>query len=801
MSNTANLDLERPDKGDPDWHTSLNSNFDKLDSGYGNNVASIADLPEIYIETGTFNHDVGDVITLPKSVDAINEYNVMITPTTGAGLDIGFIYVTKAVDTFTVYCTGNNHTDTYSATIYYIGDVASYGGSIYRRWYVSPDVGIADHSDDTDVGSIAWVLDQVGVGPAFIELPGNKTYIITANDVDATSENITLVFQPGAIIEPAAAKSLNIYSPENIQAGKLQQIIDISNNSTDPMVFSMPGTVYPHWFGALGDDTQDDADEIETANNSLPAAGGTIIIPNTGLSYMADSTVNFTKDNLTIIFEGTIESTNGDAAVVQSIGDNCHIIGRAGGGISGDGTFVQNQATDDSLFALLRIGQTSGVGGDYNIVENMVLTDPIGCGILVYKTVDVKILNNYIVGGPAARTDSQHYGIENSGADGTIIKGNHIIANGTGGMVVSGIAGASYSGASPMDSPEGIIISENKIRALEHAVYMFVDGGTVSNNTIEDITHDEAIKVIGVRNTISDNTINNCVGGGISLYSSTHGIISNNTMNDVDTFGIYMQQYASFERDLDNNIIEGNIIEGKSAPAANVWSGIIIGSGAYDSDNVTIINNQISKIGGYGIYLESTAGNYKTRYNISHNIITNIWLNAIRSNGINDSIISNNMIYDPGVDGSSRGIRIDTVSARVTIDNNLVHDSSGTMTNGIYVIGDDFKITNNKVIGALTTDASIEPGTAAQMRGNQTTHESLVGYFTINNAAFVVVNTLAALNITTNSIINIWPKNVNAADEAVQPYVSARTPGTSFTATVSSAVSAADHEWYYEIIQ
>ena len=96
MSNTPNLDLERPGRGDPDWDTSLNSNMTKLDTSIGNNVASISDLPQVYIETGTFNTTTGDVITLPVSVDAINEYNVTITPTSGAGGDIGFIYVSKA---------------------------------------------------------------------------------------------------------------------------------------------------------------------------------------------------------------------------------------------------------------------------------------------------------------------------------------------------------------------------------------------------------------------------------------------------------------------------------------------------------------------------------------------------------------------------------------------------------------------------------------------------------------------------------------------------------------------------------
>ena len=252
MSNTPNLDLERPDKGDADWHTSLNSNMTKLDTGYGNNVASIADLPEVYIETGTFNFTTGDVITLPKSVDAVSEYSVVVVPSTGAGVDIGFIYVSKAVDDFTVYCTGNNTTDTYSAIIYYIGDIASYGGSIYRKWYVSPDAAITDHGDDTETGSLAWVLDQVGATAATVELPGNKAYVISTTLVVAA--NIHLIFQNGAVLTDDGSNA-DLTINGTFDAG-LYQIFDWGNGSGSILFGN--GTVEgirPEWYGGLGDDS------------------------------------------------------------------------------------------------------------------------------------------------------------------------------------------------------------------------------------------------------------------------------------------------------------------------------------------------------------------------------------------------------------------------------------------------------------------------------------------------------------------------------------------------------------------
>jgi len=265
MSNTTNLDLERPDKGDAEWHTSLNSNMDKLDTGYGNNISTIADLPQVYIETGTFNYTTGDVITLPVAVDAVNEYSVAVTPTTGVGGDIGFIYVTKGTTNFTVHCSANNTTATFAATIYYIGDINSYGGSIYRRWYVSPDASITDHGDTADTGSLAWVVDQIGATPSTVELPGNKTYLIQTTLI--IPDNIHLIPQEGAIFTDDG-NNADLTINATLKADRYR-IFDWYNGSGSlTLGAGSVDQLYPEWWGALGDGSTDSTTAIQYALDS-----------------------------------------------------------------------------------------------------------------------------------------------------------------------------------------------------------------------------------------------------------------------------------------------------------------------------------------------------------------------------------------------------------------------------------------------------------------------------------------------------------------------------------------------------
>jgi len=300
---TTNLNLAKPGQGDFNFHTPINNNFDLIDSAYGSVNSVIDDLPDLYIYTDTFNGTTGTTIALPKEVDAVNEYAVKIEAIARTAA-IGDIWVEKATDEFVVKCSGGNTADDFNAVLYYLGDISAYGGSIYRRWYVSPDSGITDHSDDTDEGSLAWVIDQIGASPAIIEFPGNHTYVID-DDVDGTAniDHLIFSFQPGAVIQPAAGKSFTVYNSESIVASPKQQIINITNNSTDPLVLTTGGTVHPGWFGCMGDGTTDDATAMQCALDLWKTLGDTgeggaqfKLAP--GANYLINTalTVTFTGD-------------------------------------------------------------------------------------------------------------------------------------------------------------------------------------------------------------------------------------------------------------------------------------------------------------------------------------------------------------------------------------------------------------------------------------------------------------------------------------------------------------------------
>ena len=241
-SYTANLQLEKVGLGDSGWAEANNRNLDALDTQVGGLNALVGDIPSIERFSGTFNSSTGTSHTLGTSVGAVTEYGVKVTPTTRAGA-IDDIYVTKTTTNFTVKCSAANTTDTYEATVYYTPDASQFGGSVYRRWIVSPDASITDHSASATDGSLANVLADVSSTPAVVELPGNCTYTLTAADVTVAS-NVRLDPQPGAIINVATGREITINGP--FLAHPLQEC------------FSGPGTitfgdsvlmVHAAWFG------------------------------------------------------------------------------------------------------------------------------------------------------------------------------------------------------------------------------------------------------------------------------------------------------------------------------------------------------------------------------------------------------------------------------------------------------------------------------------------------------------------------------------------------------------------------
>ena len=110
---------------------------------------------------------------------------------------------------------------------------------------LTPDATV-DQYDATIVGTLAWNKAQIGTDRKEIKiLPG--TYKLLTSLI--LPENIYLDLDNGALIKPAAGVSLTVYSPEHIIAGKSQKIIDITGNSTNPLMFTNAGTFPVNWWG------------------------------------------------------------------------------------------------------------------------------------------------------------------------------------------------------------------------------------------------------------------------------------------------------------------------------------------------------------------------------------------------------------------------------------------------------------------------------------------------------------------------------------------------------------------------
>lgn len=295
MTTTPNIGLSKPIRGSQRWDTHINANSDNIDTHIGGLNNAIDDLPEVERHAGIFNSSTGAVVSLSKTVGAVNEYGIEIVPTSRAAA-IGDIWVTKGTSSFTVHCSGGNTADTFEAVIFHTGDMTSYGGSMYRRYYVSPSTSITDHSVVATVGSLAYILNAMSGTSGIIELPGNRTYTLTANDVTIPA-GIRLLPQPGAVISIASGKTLTING--TLEAAR-QKVF-----SGDGDVVFGAGSVewaFPEWFGAIADGTTDSGAYI---NNLADACRANVVPIKFGFGhYYTTVSLNFTGANYDIGYGG-----------------------------------------------------------------------------------------------------------------------------------------------------------------------------------------------------------------------------------------------------------------------------------------------------------------------------------------------------------------------------------------------------------------------------------------------------------------------------------------------------------------
>jgi len=168
-----------------------------------------------------------------------------------------------------------------------------------------PWVDVTSSAYDQDHDGVCEAVD-IAAAEAYADDAGGTllfppgTYTLNASIT--VSSNVNVEFMPGATLARAASETFTVYSPEHIIAGKRQTITTV-----DMLRFTTPGTVYPGWWGAVGDGATDCSSAFNIAGVLL----GEVRIPSG--TYRLNSSVTFTNtglvgensQNTTINFYGT----------------------------------------------------------------------------------------------------------------------------------------------------------------------------------------------------------------------------------------------------------------------------------------------------------------------------------------------------------------------------------------------------------------------------------------------------------------------------------------------------------------
>jgi len=531
---------------------------------------------------------------------------------------------------------------------------------------------------------------------------GNTTTYTLGTSLDLSSySNIYLDPEPGALIQPASGKTLTIYSPENIIASPRQQIVDITNNSTDPLVFTVGGTdshpISPHWFGIDGT-----ADEVQI-NLAIDAKEDDSVVRLPVGDYSISAEILFTGDRMKLIGYGaTITlAANSDCQMfaVDRPNEDQHIEGikfdgnRANQG-AGSWNGIYTGGTDTGEPKRLRIINCRFTGID-NVAINLespseVLIDHNHFDNSGYGHVRMHGDDNSVVSNnhfDAADGDYSYMSVSLDGK-GTLVTGNTFenVPDGTYAVRLL------HDGTNPVRGHK--ITKNNFIGTLsaggtgyaisfDHDTY--VKNNMIEGNYFYDIqginSSAPLTKVIG--NTFLDcgmpwypsgsdhdiqfigNSVSGCTQGLRVKYSN--GIIKGNIFHNIDYYGILMEG-------TENLIVEGNIFRDIGVDQNNTYSVIDLQDESGTESTYNIIKNNIcfsdhaTNFPDYFIQGSGTPDNNI----ISNNIIQNVndYITGILvGHNPNSNLVKNNTGYV--IDSSTRSV------VKILTHDNIVALASG----------------------------------------------------------------------------------------------------------------------------
>jgi len=572
------------------------------------------------------------------------------------------------------------------------------------------------------------------------------------------------------------------------------------------------------WFGTIGDDgTTDNKAQLNAALASLKA-GMTLVVPKASGYYKVTNTVSgitSSIDDVNIRIDGTIKSTAADKHMLTVTGNRTRIYGT--GTIQGPGIFEQTDA-GYNYWSLIRFydSAANGTAARDCEVSGLNFVDPVTTGVLFQTVIGGTVRDCVFTGGPTVKTGTAGFGVTMKSSAKVTVDNNRFRPSSTGGRLNTGIYGGTTT---TLTDPDGETSSWNRDHKIinnvseglfQHCVYMYGNRCLIHGNTDKG-SMKGLITAVGVGNIVSENHGYGTYGG-ISMGSSSYSIVRDNLLYDckyADSHGIHFRPYTDGPS-MSNNIVSGNRIY--SVRLAGIkFEPISGGLTATDMDNNQIIDNYIYYAGTknntshecHGIRYSETSV-IKNRNIIKGNIISSPYGMGMSLLGLNDSVISDNVIYKVnlnGLDAWGIGISLNTCTYCTIANNRITHAVGGELNITIDENGtSDYNlIVNNVTIGANTDYPVYRKGDNTRLSGNivDTYYPSGTCTLTANAASTVVANKL----VTAESQVILTPTSANAAADvaAGNVYVSALTEGTGFTITHPNNANA-DKTFHYLII-
>jgi len=503
--------------------------------------------------------------------------------------------------------------------------------------------------------------------------------------------------------------TLTVYSPEHIIASPRQQVVDWTNNSTNPLLFTYGGTVHPGWYGALGDGTADDDTPIDLAIDGVTANTAGIVEFQSGSTYSV-TTINLNSNVTLIGYGATIKNaaSNQDAVIQGTDVSNIKIIG-----LTIDGNDA-NVTTSGDVFGIY-IDISSGAS---NVtIKDCKFQNTEKDAIYLDGVHEVLITNNHFTD-CAQQGSNDVIKIHGSSYEVQIL-GNYIYNVNDAGALINVTQNSAY-----------VLVSNN-----------ICWGGGSSGDGITIKNDADALKHVIVSNNILMGSINHGIHTAGQYFSITGNVIDNPTYTGII-------HYGNTDNETSNQFsITGNVI--KDPGSRGIW--------LVDSRHGTVASNTIYSPGGDGIRIEDNGANKFSRsVTITGNSIDSAGSAGIRCLGIQESVISSNLIQD----STGEGIILQDDSQGVDSQYNVVSNNyiSGSGDIGIEETdAAEYNVIANNLIRSSTGDDISVVDNETVVKDNYTpdavdTVASVAGTITLppNGVYIEVTGTQTITNITSS---------------------------------------------------